>query len=196
MFNVLKAFIASSQNDCNRAKSSATGRLQIPLVYFAPAVEIFYPIKTVYPTRRWFCTARWCGGVVSFGEDVCFSAGFFAAVVFFVKYRCTLRDTSSVGFTASFSSRRSHFALPCNATFTPPQVGFHLPKGDFTCRRQISPREAGFHPSEGRSASSVSCADSFSSRRSHIWFALRCNASFMPFVERYFMPRRGISCCR
>ena len=45
-------FVAGVLNDCNRAKSSATGRLQIPFVYFAPAAEIFYPIKTVYPTRR------------------------------------------------------------------------------------------------------------------------------------------------
>ena len=60
MFNVLKAFIASSQNDCNRAKSPGIGRLQIRLVYFAPNTEIFYPIKTVYPTRRWFCTAGFC----------------------------------------------------------------------------------------------------------------------------------------
>ena len=60
MFNVLKAFIASSQNDCNRAKSPGIGRLQIRLVYFAPNTGIFYPITTVYPTRRWFCGAGFC----------------------------------------------------------------------------------------------------------------------------------------
>ena len=47
-------------NDCNRAKSPGIGRLQIRFVYFAPNAGIFYPIKTVYHTRRWFCTAGWC----------------------------------------------------------------------------------------------------------------------------------------
>ena len=56
-------FVAGALNGCNRAKSPVTGRLQIPLVYFAPAAGIFYPIKTVYPTRRWFCTAGLCAAV-------------------------------------------------------------------------------------------------------------------------------------
>ncbi len=54
-------------NGCNRAKSPVTGRLQIPLVYFAPAAGIFYPIKTVYPTRSYVVPRRcapqlllWC----------------------------------------------------------------------------------------------------------------------------------------
>ena len=62
------------------------------------------------------------------------------------------RSASSGSYADSFSSRRSHiwFALLCNASTTPPQVGFHLSKRDFTCRRQISPREAGFHPPAGK----------------------------------------------
>ena len=55
--------------------------------------------------------------------DVSLKDAFCAAVSFSMKYSCTHRDTSSVGFAASFSSRRSHFALPCNAVFTLPKVG-------------------------------------------------------------------------
>ena len=96
-------------------------------------------------------------------------------------------------------------ALRSNATTTsrreisPCGAGFHLPKADFT-----SP-EARFHPSAGRFASSVGFAASFSSRRSHIWFALLCNASttsrreispcgaefHLPKAD--FTPRSGIS---
>ena len=49
---------AGALNGCNRAKSPVTGRLQIPLVYFAPAAGIFYPIKTVYPSRRYLIPRR------------------------------------------------------------------------------------------------------------------------------------------
>ena len=78
-------FVAGALNDCNRAKSPVTGRLQIPLVYFAPAAGIFYPIKTVYPTRRWFCTSTWCVGVISFGKEICYTAGWCVGVVFWGK---------------------------------------------------------------------------------------------------------------
>ena len=77
-------FVAGALNDCNRAKSPGIGRLQIRHVYFAPNTGIFYPIKTVYPTRRWFCTSTWCVGVISFGKEICYSARLYAAVAFIV----------------------------------------------------------------------------------------------------------------
>ena len=76
-------FVAGALNGCNRAKSPVTGRLQIPLVYFAPAAGIFYPIKTVYPTRRDFFTATWCAAEkflvlrdksLAVAKSICFAA--------------------------------------------------------------------------------------------------------------------------
>ena len=63
------AFVACALNNCNQAKSPGIGRLQIRLVYFAPNAGIFYPIKTVYHTRRWFCTATWCVAVAFYEGD-------------------------------------------------------------------------------------------------------------------------------
>ena len=87
---------------------------------------------------------------------------FHAAIPIFIKFSFTRRDTSSVGYADSFSSRRSHFwiALRSNASL---KDTFHAAitifiKFSFT----------------RRDTSSVGCADSFSSRRSHFASHLRC----------------------
>ena len=75
-------FVAGALNDCNRAKSPVTGRLQIPLVYFAPAAGIFYPIKTVYPTRRYVVPRRCTTATVYPTRSYVFIAMLYAAATF------------------------------------------------------------------------------------------------------------------
>ena len=119
----------------------------------------------------------------------------YAAVAFFVKYQCTHRDTSSVSCADSFSSRRSHFALLCNATFTPPEVGFHLPKEDFTRRRRISPRRRRDFtlPQEGLPHPSALLT---ASPRGEAIFGSHCAAMLPQPPEGRFHPAKQDFTCR
>ena len=98
-----------------------------------------------------------------------------AAVVVCKKCRCTHRDTSSVGFAASFSSRRSHIGSHCVAMLPPclPQEGISCPEGVFhaaarqyfmpTNGRYFIPREAGIspRPKAGFLFSQVGCPEEY-----------------------------------
>ena len=119
---------------------------------------------------------------------------FFAAETLTKKAFCTRHATSSERSAPTFSSRRRHalqvlvrwaiylFALRGNASFMPFEERYFMPRrGISCCRRQYFMPAKGryFIPSEGRSVTPHQSANaaSFSSRRSHIWIALRSNAT-------------------